>query len=241
MRGRIMEAIQQRSSGFDGEVSGMSLMDLLQMKAMGRFTGRIAIDRGGQTGLLFFRDGEVVHAELGKLFGKEAFVGIVSWGDGTFRAEPKITTTQQTITESLQFLLLDALRIQDELAAAAAAKQASAGDQQSTEKGGATMLERLSAVAGVKESVLTKRDGTVVQSTGQDADGIAALGLFIVTTSGRIGDELGLGAYKGAVIQGGSSHLLAMEGSQNHLFISLSGDAKTAVAEAEIRKALSTK
>lgn len=236
-----MEAIQQRSSGFDGAVSGMSLVDLLQMKGMGRFTGRIAIDRGGQTGLLFFRDGEVVHAELGKKFGKDAFVAIVSWGDGTFRAEPKITTTQQTINESLQFLLLDALRIQDELAAAAAAKQASSESEQQKEKGGVSMLERLSEVAGVTEAVLTKKDGTVVQSAGKDADGTAALGMFIVTTSGRIGDELGLGAYKGAVIQGGSSHLLAMEGSQNHLFITLSGDAKTAVAEAEIRKALSSK
>ena len=234
-----MEALQQRSNGFDGAVSGMSLVDLLQMKGMSRFTGRIAIERNGKTGLIFFRDGDVVHAELDKAFGKEAFVSIVAWGDGRFKAEPKISTTQQTITDGLQFLLLEAMRIQDEMAAAASRAEQSSNRPE--EKGGGTMQERLSAVGGVKEVALTKLDGGVVQAVGADAEGLAAVGMYLVSTSSRIGEELGLGAYKGAVMHGDTCHLLAMQGSQNHLFVTLTPDTKPSVAEGEIRKALSSK
>jgi hypothetical protein len=73
--------------------------------------------RGGNPGHLFFRDGDLVHAQLDHFEGKDAFARILAWGGGTFRAEPKVSTTRQTINESFQYLLLDALRLQDEIAA----------------------------------------------------------------------------------------------------------------------------
>lgn len=233
-----MNGIAQQAIGFDGEVSGMCLVDLLQIKAMGRFSGRIAVEQGTEAGYLFFRDGELIHAELDAYEGKDAFARILSWGGGTFRADPKLSTTQQTISESFQFLLLDALRMQDELAAGVEQKDAAADVSGHAPKGGG-MKERLSGISGIQDVALTDRSGAVVQVIGANAEALAAQGMYLVTTSDQIGQELGLGNFKGAVIQGVGGHIIALEGAKNYLFIGVQGETKPAVVEAEVRRALS--
>ncbi len=225
------------AGGFDGAVSGMNLLDLLQVKGMARFTGRIVIEQGGKTGLLFFRDGEVIHAELDKLEGKAAFDAIAVWGGGSFRVEPKITTTRQTLSDRLQFLLIDAVRLQDEAAAGLPQDEAPAGAAPQQEKG-ATVKERLAGITGLTEAVLTTRQGELLQSLGNDAGGLAAQGMYLVSTADRIGERMGLGAFKGAVMQGAKAHLVALEGPKNYLFAEVEGEAKPSVVEVEIRRAL---
>lgn len=231
-----MNNAAKKTAGFDGEVSGMSLTDLLQVKAMGRFSGRIVVEQGEKSGQLFFRDGDLVHAQLDSFEGKDAFARVLAWGGGTFRAEPKVTTTRQTIYESFQFLLLDALRLQDEISAGL--EQESAGAEAAQAKKGGGMKERLSGIAGLQDVALTDRSGAVVQSIGDNADTLAAQGMYLVTTSDQIADELGLGSFKGAVVQGVTGHLISLEGAKNYLFASVLGDAKPLIVEAEVRRAL---
>ncbi len=228
---------QQSASGFDGAVSGMNLLDLLQVKGMARFTGRIVVERADKTGLLFFRDGEVIHAELDKLEGKAAFDAIVVWGGGSFRVEPKVTTTRQTLSDKLQFLLMDAVRLQDETAAGLQ-QQATMAD--AAHKGqGATMKERLAGVSGLVDAVVTNRQGEMMQAMGAGADGLVAQGMYLVSTSERVGEGMGLGRFKGAVIQGDKAHLVVLEGPKNYLFAEVNGEAKPSAVESDIRRALS--
>lgn len=224
--------------GFEGAVSGMSLLDLLQVKGMARFTGRIAVERSGKTGLIFFRDGEVIHAELDKLEGKAAFDAIVVWGGGSFKAEPKVTTTRQTLSDRLHFLLMDAVRLQDE-AAAGLQQQEEAAETTRQPGKGETVQERLAGIAGLSGAVLTNRQGTPLQSCGNDAEGLAAQGMYVVTTSERIGELTGLGSFKGALIQGAKAHLVVLEGPKNYLFAAADGEAKPSAVEHDIRHALS--
>jgi hypothetical protein len=226
----------QQAMGFDGEVSGMSLTDLLQIKAMGRFSGRIVVEQNGKSGHLFFREGDLVHAQLDQFEGKDAFARVLAWGGGTFRAEPKVGTTRQTINESFQYLLLDALRLQDEIAAGLE-QQNPAAEAAQVQKGGG-MKDRLSGIAGLQDVALTDRNGTVVQSIGSNAESLAAQGMYLVSTSSQIGDELGLGSFKGAVVQGVSGHIVSLEGAKNFLFVGVQCDAKPAAVEAEVRRAL---
>lgn len=228
---------QQSASGFDGAVSGMNLLDLLQVKGMARFTGRIVVEQAGKTGLLFFRDGEVIHAELGRLEGKAAFDAIVIWGGGSFRVEPKVTTTRQTLSDKLQFLLMDAVRLQDE-AAAGLQQPESMADTPQQEKG-ATMKERLAGVSGLVDAVVTNRQGEIVQAISANSDGLVAQGMYLVSTSERIGEAMGLGQFKGAAIQGAKAHLIVLEGPRHYLFAEVQGEAKPSVVETDIRRALS--
>lgn len=231
-----MNTAAQQTMGFDGEVSGMSLTDLLQIKAMGRFSGRIVVEQNGRSGHLFFREGDLVHAQLDQFEGKDAFARVLAWGGGTFRAEPKVGTTRQTINESFQYLLLDALRLQDEIAAGLE-QQSPAAETVQPQKGGG-MKDRLSGIAGLQDVALTDRSGTVVQSIGNNAEALAAQGMYLVSTSCQIGDELGLGGFKGAVVQGVSGHVVTLEGAKNYLFVGVQGDVKPSAVEAEVRRAL---
>ncbi len=234
-----MNGAVQQPVGFDGEVSGMSLIDLLQIKSMGRFTGRIVVEQGNKSGHLFFRDGDLVHAQLNAFEGKDAFARILAWGGGSFRAEPKVTTTRQTLHESFQFLLLDVLRMQDEIAAGIAKESAPSEEPHVKKEGG--MKERLSGISGLQDVIFTDKSGKVLQSIGNNVESVAAQGGYLVSTSTQISDELGLGDFKGAIIQGTSGHIIALEGAKNYLFVGLNGEAKVATAEAEIRQALSNK
>ncbi|MGB4598706.1 MAG: DUF4388 domain-containing protein [Trichlorobacter sp.] len=235
---QVNTVLQQTAAGFDGAVTGMDLLELLQFKGLSRFTGRIAVERGGKTGLLFFRDGEVIHAELDQLEGKAAFDAIVVWGGGSFSVEPKVTTTRQTLGERLQFLLLDAVRIQDEVAAGFRQEQAATGAAPQQVKG-VTVKDRLGSINGLTEAVLTTRQGEAVQSIGVNSESLVAQGMYLVTTSGRVGESMGLGAFKGAVIQGGKAHLVVLEGPKNYLFAEVAEASKPSVVESEIRRALS--
>ena len=226
----------QQTMGFDGEVSGMSLTDLLQIKAMGRFSGRIVVEQNDKSGHLFFRDGDLVHAQLDLFEGKDAFARILSWGGGTFRAEPKVGTTRQTINESFQYLLLDVLRLQDEIAAGMEQQSPAPGTAQVKKGGG--MKDRLSGIAGLQDVALTDRSGMVVQSLGTNSEVLAAQGMYLVSTSAQIGDELGMGSFKGAVVQGVSGHIISLEGAKNYLFVGVQADAKPSAVESEVRRAL---
>ena len=101
------------------------------------------------------------------------------------------------------------------------------------------MKERLSGIAGLQDVVLTDRDGGVMQTIGANGDGLTAQGMYLVSTSGQITDELGLGSFKGAVIQGANAHLICLEGPKNYLFAGVQGEARPSAVEAEVRRALS--
>ena len=236
--GVVMSVAINQQSGFDGSVAGMSLTDLLQLKSMGRFIGRICVEHAGKTGVLFFRDGDLIHAQLDQFEGKDAFARVLSWGGGSFRVEPKVTSARQTIHEPFQFLLLDAVRLQDELAAGLD-QQAHSGQVTNSDPRGGGMKERLSGVAGIQDVALTDRTGAVVQTIGSNAEAVAAQGMYLVSTSDQIAQELGLGGFKGALIQGTSGHLVALEGPRNYLFAGAASEAKPTVVETDIKRALS--
>ncbi len=231
--GAVKNTAAANVAGFEGAVTGMSIADLLQIKGMARFTGRISIEHGRNKGLVFFRDGDVIHAEMGGMEGRSAFDRIMQWGGGTFQADPKITTSRQTISDSLQFLLLDALRLSDEAKAGGAAE-----DDRQMEQRGNAVTDRLAGISGLNEAVLTSRDGEIMQSLGSDGDTLAATGMYLVMTSGKIGEGMGLGAFKAALVQGGSGHILALEGAKNFFFAQIEGSAKPTAVENEIKRAL---
>ena len=132
--------------------------------------------------------------------------------------------------------MLDAIRLQDEIAAGIE-QESQATETVQVQKGGG-MKDRLSGIAGLRDVALTDRNGAVVQSIGGNAEALAAQGMYLVSTSCQIGDELGLGSFKGAVVQGTAGHIVTLEGAKNYLFVGVQGDGKPSAVEAEVRRAL---
>lgn len=113
----LFNALQQAiecETGFRGSVHGLSLTDVLQMFHYGRRS--VVIQVGGRVpGRLFFRDGELIHAQIADVVGEEAFKMILQLPSGSIQTSV-FTESPTTIRKPFDNLLLDSLRTIDEAA-----------------------------------------------------------------------------------------------------------------------------
>jgi hypothetical protein len=99
---------------FSGTIANTSLPDVIQLLCIGRNTCRMAVRSGKNQGVIYFREGEIVHSQTGKLRGEEAFYAILSWELGVFHCEV-VPAEKETIQESWDFLLMESMRRLEEL------------------------------------------------------------------------------------------------------------------------------
>ena len=103
---------QQESEGFEATIGGLSPADIIQLKCLRRATGAIEFSNEDRFGLVWFDDGEIIHAESECIgahrTGLEAFSAIVSWRAGNVREVPRTDKIERTIHKSWQSLLMDA-------------------------------------------------------------------------------------------------------------------------------------
>lgn len=230
--------------GFVGAVSGMSLADIIQVKGGNRYSGCLIVEHRGNTGVIFFRDGEVVHAEQGNLVGEEAFYAVMGWEGGTFRSEPKVATTSRTIEQSLGFLILEALRRMDESKLKPAQKPEHKKAEANSSREGTGMSDisvKLSVIPEIEQALVMTKDGGVVEDTSYQAELLAANGLFLALFSAQIGSQFGIGEFKAATVHGNDHHLLLFDSKRHHLCVSAKGTANVNSLDAEIRRVLAQK
>ncbi len=94
-----------------GSLEDMGLVDLLQTFEVSRKSGiaRVHEPRGVEI-VIYFRDGKVVDAELGRLRGEEAVYRALIWSVGTFEVQFKPVTNEDIIPTSTQGLLMEGMR-----------------------------------------------------------------------------------------------------------------------------------
>jgi hypothetical protein len=93
----------------------MGLVDLLQTFEVSRKSGiaRVREPRGIEI-VIYFRDGKVVDAELGRLRGEEAVYRALIWSIGTFEVQFRPVPNEDIIPTSTQGLLMEGMRRVDE-------------------------------------------------------------------------------------------------------------------------------
>jgi CheY-like chemotaxis protein len=114
LRSLIQNALIEKK-GFDGKVTDFQLSDLIQMNVLGRMVTALAVIKDDEKGLIYFNEGNVVHAECGNLIGDDAFYKIVSWETGKFEFRKDARPEKESITQGWQSLLLEAMRRKDEV------------------------------------------------------------------------------------------------------------------------------
>jgi len=113
----IVKDILKNKEGFQGTISGVDLMDIIQLNGLSHATSALKITTSEEEGMIFFMDGEVVHAICGQITGEEAFFKVLECQDGSLQnirgAEPPVVS----INKSLESLLFEAAMRNDEVAA----------------------------------------------------------------------------------------------------------------------------
>lgn len=97
-----------------GNLKDFSLPDVIQLVGFGRKSGVLGVENEGATAKLFFVEGNVVHAEMGKLVGEDAVYMLFRLGEGEFRFQAEKEPPNQTIFMDPTNLVMEAARLLDE-------------------------------------------------------------------------------------------------------------------------------
>jgi CheY-like chemotaxis protein len=97
-----------------GSISQMNVIDLVQSLEMGRKSCALTLTNKAETCAMYFKEGQVTHAQYGALLGDQAVFQVLRWTDGSFQIDFEGKTTKQTTTLNTQGLLMEGLRLLDE-------------------------------------------------------------------------------------------------------------------------------
>ncbi|MBI3933241.1 MAG: DUF4388 domain-containing protein [Acidobacteria bacterium] len=111
------EKLQQQAAQegvIRGRLSEMNLIDLFQSLELGQKTCALTLTKDSEECRMYFKDGQLHHAELGATFGDEAVYAVAGWSDASFQIDFNARSDQKSTTRSTQGLLMEALRLLDE-------------------------------------------------------------------------------------------------------------------------------
>jgi hypothetical protein len=97
-----------------GQLSDMSLAELIEFFCNQRKTGRLKIDYPRGHSVFFIKDGELVDAKVGQLSGEEAVYFSLTLPNAAFDFSPEVLPTRRTISQSWTQVVLEGLRRLDE-------------------------------------------------------------------------------------------------------------------------------
>ncbi len=99
---------------FSGELADMAVVDLIQTIEISRKSGTISLTTELGEATVWFRDGALVDAEMGRLQGEPAIYRLLGLSSGQFDVEFKTVNRHQVITVGTQGILMEGMRRVDE-------------------------------------------------------------------------------------------------------------------------------
>ncbi len=99
---------------FQGSLKELPLPDIIQLVSVSGKTGVFVLKTADQSGEIYLRDGEIVHATTGDITGEEGVYELAIWQEGDFVFKPGVEAPARTIKKSNTNLLMEAARRIDE-------------------------------------------------------------------------------------------------------------------------------
>jgi CheY-like chemotaxis protein len=103
--------------GFQGVLRRVGLQDVIQMECLGRNSSVLEVYNEHVLGRIYIENGSIIHAAGGELTGERALQRLLALPGGSFELVPFELPPQNTISGPWEFLLMEAARVRDEIAA----------------------------------------------------------------------------------------------------------------------------
>jgi hypothetical protein len=100
-------------SNLRGNLESISLTDVVQLLHVNHKIGMLQVNAGRASGVLYFSNGEVIHAETQSAKGEMAAFEILEWTTGHFEFLTTQVQVPPTIRRTVPDLLMDSARLQD--------------------------------------------------------------------------------------------------------------------------------
>jgi CheY-like chemotaxis protein len=108
---KVLKGLEGRSKGF---ITGVSLGSFIQLLELDKKTCTLIVLSGKNKGTMYFKNGNLMDASTKDLSGIDAAFEIISWENVEIILTNSCNITEQKISESLGFILLEGSRRQDE-------------------------------------------------------------------------------------------------------------------------------
>ncbi|MDZ7292444.1 MAG: response regulator [candidate division KSB1 bacterium] len=102
-------APERQARGFSGNLSEMTLVDLLQTLEVGNKNAVVRLRHAGKEGTVFLTEGQVIDATLDDLETRRALLRMFTWTEGTFQVEIRTHDRQRLLTMSTRDLISEGL------------------------------------------------------------------------------------------------------------------------------------
>ncbi len=112
----IVNEVLKEDVGFQGTVDGVSLIDIVQFNALSKATAALKVTTGDREGMIFFKEGAVVHAMCGRETGEEAFFTILGFNGGSLQNIRGVHPPVVSIKKNIEALLFETVAKSDEMA-----------------------------------------------------------------------------------------------------------------------------
>ena len=113
---RLLEAIEFAAAAEPNTPDLFHVLDVLQMCCLSKRSGAVQVVRQAQSGLVFLRDGRIVHAEGTTTRGTEALLEIAGWGEIEFAYDAAVRAPETISTPWDEALVQAVVRHQKEKA-----------------------------------------------------------------------------------------------------------------------------
>lgn len=110
----VMSPLRAEEAGFNVRMPGLDLATLIQMASAQRQRLIVRVQSHGHEGLLFFAQGQLVHASADGFAGEAAVRRMLVWPGGDFQVCERPWPAQPSINASIEALLLRAAQSRDE-------------------------------------------------------------------------------------------------------------------------------
>ncbi|MCP3177473.1 DUF4388 domain-containing protein [Desulfuromonas sp. KJ2020] len=107
--------VSRKKTDFEGSLSRLSLVDLLQVLSLNQKEGVLTLTRPQGKGTIYLLDGCVIHAHTCQVSGEKAFHRMLTWDEGLFAFSPTHVDVEASIHLPMDHLLMEGLRQNDEL------------------------------------------------------------------------------------------------------------------------------
>lgn len=210
-----------KQDSWQGSIRDLDLFGYIQLVTATTSNLVLRVTSGGQSGELYIRNGQIVHAACGDSLGEDAFYTIFNWSGGEVEDLQWIEPEQTTIDQTTSYLLVEAARRRDEFRSglhpivpipphSAATPptipsplpppEVFSHPEVHPNSHYEAALTTMDEVKGILGALLLPTEGANLASRGEMPEGIESLILPLTKGCLMIGEELGLGRYDSAVL-----------------------------------------
>jgi CheY-like chemotaxis protein len=201
-----LESLLIRDGGGLSNIHRKNLLDVIQMESALRNSSVLRITSGWKVAHIWIKDGQLVDAQVEGADGEAAFWRIMKWKDSAFESLPPEPGHIQTITKSLDALLLESLQT--------VKKADNPTPRQEAEE--TALITRLTAMAyegaDFVVTVPAKKEDAAKGWGIRDVDQLAAWARQAGKAARRLGRKLDAGPWTHAAGHNLERHLLLLPG-----------------------------